>query len=135
VTWVSLRDDFDGRGFDALAQARAWGDHVGYVPTYIGDTSAGLWMAFKALAAHEHGDSGHHVLRQGACLAKLVEGEAVVETKRNGEHPPWDAPGTYGPDGDEGVAVDFKGERIVEPFRDEAWRREHLDHRGGRYVV
>lgn len=131
VTWVSLRDDFDGRSFDAYAQARAWGDHVGYIPTYIGDTTAGLWMAFKALAA----PSGHHVLRQAACLAKLVEGEGVVTAERDGVAPPWDEPGTYGPAQD-GVGVIFREEAHVEPFRDEQWRRDNLRHDGtGRYVV
>jgi hypothetical protein len=131
VPWVSLRDDFGGRSFDAIAQARAWGDHVGYVPVYIGDTSAGLWTAFKLLAA----PPGHHVLHQAACLAKLVEGELVVPQERaSRDTPPWDAPGTYGREG-EGTRVVFRGEMVREEFRDEQWRRGHLRHSGGRYVI
>src|SRR5690606_9893180 len=84
VVWVSLRADDDGRSFDAVAQARAWGDKA-TVPFYIGDTAAGLWVAFKALAA----PVGHHVVRQATCLAKLVEGELVAP------HRPWDGPGEY----------------------------------------
>jgi hypothetical protein len=131
VPWVSLRDDFDGRSFDAIAQARAWGDHLGYLPVYLGDTAAGLWLAFKVLAA----PPGHHVLRQAASLAKLVEGELVVTGKRTGrEEPLWDEPGTYGED--EGTTrVIFKGETVRESFRDDDWRRSNLRHVDGRYVI
>ena len=131
VPWVSLRDDFGSRSFDAIAQARAWGDHVGYIPVYIGDTSAGLWTAFKLLNA----PPGHHVLHQAACLAKLVEGELVVPQERTGGlEPPWDEPGTYGRDGD-GTRVIFRGEAVREVFRDEEWRRDNLRHVGGRYII
>ncbi|MFI6326592.1 CoA transferase [Nonomuraea sp. NPDC050556] len=140
LTWVSMRDDFDGRSFDAIAQARAWGDHVGYVPAYVGDTTGGLWMAFKALSLLEHNERGHHVLRQAACLAKLVEGELVVKPpsgKRGGGAPPWDVPGSYGkdPDGKDGVAVLYRDGWVREPYRDDEWRRENLRHVGGRYVI
>jgi len=131
VRWVSLRDDFDGRSFDAVAQARAWGDHVGYVPVYIGDTTAGLWLAFKAMAVD---GPGHFVVRQAAALAKLVEGEDVVPAVRDGAATPWDDPGTYGRDGD-GVRVEYRGEVIAEPFRDAAWRRANLRNDGGRYTI
>lgn len=130
VPWVSMRDDFGGRSFDAIAQARAWGDHLGYIPAYLGDTSFGLWAAFKLLTA----PPGHHVLCQAACLAKLVEGELVVTPWRDGAAPPWDEPGSYGRDGD-GVTVIYRGEKHHEPFRGTGWRREHLRHDGGRYVI
>jgi hypothetical protein len=133
IPWVSLRDDFGGRSFDAIAQARAWGDHVGYVPVYIGDTSAGLWTAFKLVNA----PPGHHVLHQAACLAKLVEGELVVPQDRGGlTAPPWDEPGTYGRDGDlDQTRVIFRNQVVREPFRNDAWRRHNLRHVGGRYVI
>lgn len=131
VTWVSMRDDFDGRSFDAIAQARAWMDHAPYLPFYLGDTAAGLWLAFKAATA----PVGHHVLRQAAVLAKLVEGELVVDVQRGGDTPPWDEPGTYGADRQTGAVVNFRGERITEPVRDAAWRKRHLRHDGGRIIV
>lgn len=139
VTWVSLRDDFDGRGFDAIAQARAWGDHIGYLPVYLGDTGGGLWLAFKALAMYANGEKAHAVIRQAACLAKLVEGELrseVLEMTRDGVTPPWDEPGTYGRSADgEGTEVHYRGEIIKEPFRSAQWRRENLKHRNGRLIV
>jgi hypothetical protein len=133
VRWVSLRDDFDGRSFDAIAQARAWGDHIGYVPAYLGDTAAGLWVAFKATADRT---PGHYVVRQAALLAKLVEGELAVTPHRDGRNTPWDLPGQYGrnPD-DDGVQVLYRGEWVTEPYRDAEWRREHLRHIGGRFTV
>lgn len=130
ATWVSMRADDDGRSFDAIAQARAWGDHVGVIPVYIGDTAAGLWMAFKALAA----GPGHHVLRQAACLAKLVEGELVAAPHRDGWMTPWDEPGSYGVVDNRAVIV-FRGIRFTEDMRDDDWRRKHLAHRDGRYVI
>jgi len=133
IPWVSLRDDFDGRGFDAIAQARAWGDHVGYIPVYIGDTSAGLWIAFKGLSMLAAGDYGHTVIRQAACLAKLVEGE-LIEVSRDGSRPPWDPPGTYGAT-EEGTEVHYRGEIIKEPFRSAEWRRANLQHHEGRIDV
>jgi len=130
VPWVSMRDDFDQRSFDAVAQARAWGDHLGWVPAYLGDTCGGLWLAFKLLNAAP----GHHVLRQGAVLAKLVEGELVVTPARDGQQTPWDPPGTYGANG-QGVRVRYRGEEITEPFRDAAWRLARLQHTAGRLTV
>lgn len=134
IPWVSMRDDFDGRSFDAVAQARAWGDHLGYLPVYLGDTSGGLWLAFKALSTVARRSRGLYVLRQGACLAKLIEGEMVVQTDRDGYAPPWDAPGTYGLEGDQ-VRVVFKGEEVTEPMRDDDWRWKNLRHEGGRFIV
>jgi hypothetical protein len=138
VPWVALRDDLDGRSFDAVAQARAWGDHIGYLPAYLGDTSAGLWMAFKAASTAVAGTVGLHVLRQATCLAKLVEGELLLDDvpRRGGACPPWDEPGTYGlaPDG-AGVQVIYRGDTIREPFRGPAWRHANLHHRGGRLTI
>ncbi|KPI15296.1 hypothetical protein OK074_0004 [Actinobacteria bacterium OK074] len=134
VPWVSMRDEFDGRSFDAVAQARALMEHVPYIPFYLGDTSGGLWLAFKGLALLARGTTGHHVLRQSSCLAKLVEGELVVPARR-GTAPPWDQPGTYGAT-DDGVLVRFRGEDVAEPVRDHAWKWRHLNHDGtGRIVV
>jgi hypothetical protein len=134
IPWIAMRDDFDGRSFDAIAQARAWGDHLGYLPIYIGDTTGGLWLALKALSTVSQGQAGLHILRQAACLAKLVEGELVVEADRYGSIPPWDSPGTYGSVGS-AARVEFKGETVMEPMRGPLWRRQNLRHQNGRYVV
>lgn len=133
VRWASMRDDISpaGRSFDAIAQARAWGDHIGYLPIYIGDTAGGLWLAFNALAAQP----GHHVVYQATALAKLVEGELqVTATRLDPSTPPWDAPGTYGRDSDR-VRVVYRGSVITEPLRDTVWRLQHLHHRDGRLTI
>lgn len=128
-TWVSLRADDDGRSFDVIAQARAWGEH-GVLPFYLGDTAAGLWLAFKALAAPH----GHHVIRQAAALAKLVEGELVVP--RPAGRYPYDDPHAYGYDDERREAfVSYRGQTYVEPARDAAWRRANLANLAGRFVV
>lgn len=133
VRWTSLRDDFDGRSFGATAQARAWGDHLGCVPAYLGSTAAGLWLAFKAVAAPE---TGHFVVRHGAVLAKLIEGELAVPAVRDGRTSPWSPPGTYGmTDTNDGVRALYRGQWLEEPLRTDAWRRTHLRHADGRYAV
>lgn len=135
VPWVSMRDEFDGRSFDAVAQARALMEHGSYQPYYIGDTAGGLWLAFKAMVLVHQGAVGHHVLRQSSCLAKLVEGELVVPAPRDGGQPPWDAPGTYGSH-DGGVRVIYRGDHVVEPIRDHAWKLANLHHDGtGRILI
>lgn len=128
VVWVSLRGEGDQRSFDVIAQARAWGDLCPPVPFYLGDTAAGLWLAFKALAA----PVGHHVIRQATCLAKLVEGELVVP--RPPEQYPWDDPDDYGSTTREAF-VQFKGAVQYEPMRDATWRAANLTHERGRYIV
>ncbi|QSB06464.1 CoA transferase [Natronoglycomyces albus] len=136
LPWVSMRDEFDDRSFDAVAQARAWMEHVPYLPFYIGDTAGGLWAAFKALSLVASSRTGHHVLRQSSCLAKLVEGELVVVEPRD-QAPPWDPPGTYGVVGNgNATRVEFRGTEVVEPIRDTAWKLHHLHHDGnGRIII
>lgn len=134
VVWVSMRDDFEERSFDAIAQARAWGDHIGLIPIFIGDTAGGLWVSFKVLAMLNLGAAGHYVLRQAACLVKLVEGELVVDVARDGVTSPWDEPDVYGRLG-AGARVLFRGDSVEEPFRDQTWRRTHLDHTNGRINI
>ncbi|WP_434444110.1 CoA transferase [Lentzea sp. E54] len=135
VPWVSMRDEFDGRSFDAVAQARALMEHGDYQPYYIGDTSGGLWLAYKAVVLAHQGSAGHHILRQSSCLAKLIEGELVVPAPRVNGQPAWDEPGTYGSH-DDGVRVIYRGEPVVEPVRDHAWKLANLHHDGtGRIVI
>ena len=135
VTWVSMRADVGERSFDVIAQARAWGDSLGLIPAYLGDTAGGLWLAFKALAADATHPGRHHVIHQAAALAKLVEGELVVPGGDRSNGSPWDAPGTYGPDEDGNARVVYRGETLVEQLRDDAWRREHLHNVAGRFTV
>lgn len=129
VTWVSLRADDDGSSFDLIAQARAWGDS-GILPFYLGDTAAGLWVAFKALAS----PPGHYVVRQATALAKLREGELTLP--RPPGDTPWDAPGDYVWDASTRTArVRFRGREYIEPARDDHWRSVNLTNVNGRYVV
>jgi hypothetical protein len=58
-----------------------------------------------------------------------------VSIVRDGVRTAFDPPGTYGLDENGDARVIYQGEKIVEPMRDEAWRREHLRHDGGRYVI
>lgn len=134
VRWVSLRAEDDGRSFDIIAQARSTMEYGPAVPWILGDTAAGLWMAFKAASSDA---PGHYVLRQASVLQKLVEGELVIDRPAVQEWTPWDAPGTYGPDTEDPnlVRVLFRGEPVSEPVRDRAWKLEHLDHEGGRIRI
>ena len=134
-TWVSMRDDMGDRSFDAVAQARAWGDFIGYLPFYIGDTTGGLWLAFKALSEHAKGRSGHSIIYQATCLAKLVEGELrFPNLARDSKQTPWDLPGSYGSTPN-GVLVQYKNEIIEEPFRDQEWRRKNLKNNNGKFII
>lgn len=121
VPWVTLMADVGDRSFDAVAQARAWGNWVPPIPFYIGDTAAGLWMAFKLLNVMP--SPGWYKLGQATVLAKLVE----MELARPEGPSPWDAPGTYEWDGCEATII-YRGQRIVEPARDAEWRWKHLWH-------
>jgi len=131
IRWVSLRADVGDVSFDAVAQMRAWGNHAPYLPFYIGDTTAGLWLAFKLLASTA---PGHYTVMQAAALAKLVEGEAVVRVERDGQRVPWDEVDTYRYSAD-GVTVSHRGATYHEPPRDDAWRWNNLRHLNGRYQI
>lgn len=135
VTWVSMRADVGERSFDVIAQARAWGDSLGLIPAYLGDTAGGLWLAFKALAAHATSPGGHRVVYQAAALAKLVEGELVAPGGDRSQGSPWDAAGTYGPDENGNARVVYRGETLLEPPRDDAWRLQNLRHSAGRFTI
>lgn len=126
VRWVSLRSEHGGRSFDAIAQAQAWGDK-GSLPFYIGDTAAGLFLAFKAVVANT---PGHYVIHQATALAKLVEGELVAPTRA------WDHPDAWQWCSDAQPAkVTYRGETIQEPARDDVWRISHLNTINGRFQI
>lgn len=131
--WVSVRSEVPGRCFDVVAQARSWMEYAPWVPFYVGDTAAGLWAAFKALAMHAAGRPGHYPIGQASVMQKLVEGELLVDVERRPGVVPWDRD-AYGFSG--GLArVDYKGEQVREPVRDRGWKLAHLWHDGGRIRV
>lgn len=135
VTWVSLRADVGDTSFDILAQARSWMEYGPWVPFYLGDTAAGLWLAFKALSAHQLRQPGHYVIYHGAALQKLVEGELVVERPSfDGMNAPWDRE-RYGIDKSGVAEVEFRGRKYREPPRDRAWKLRHFRHTGGRIII
>jgi len=135
IVWVSVRSEVGERSFDVIAQTRAWGDFAGALPFYLGDTAAGLWAAFKLAITST---PGHYVIGHASCLAKLVEGELVVDADsqrlRYGVSP-WDRD-VYGYDSEIGATVEYKGERLTEPNRDRAWRLDNLWHDDdGRIII
>ncbi|MBY0562449.1 CoA transferase [Hyphomicrobium sp.] len=142
IRWVSLRGETAGKNepeaeisFDVKAQARATMHLAGWIPFYIGDTSAGLWLAFKAVAERK---AGHFVVGHAACLAKLVEGELIVDrpghrSATDGKSVPWDVETYYGDA--EGAHVLFKGQTITEPVRDRAWQLAHIANKNGRVII
>ncbi len=133
--WVGLRDELGGRSFDVIAQARAFLNFSPRIPFYIGDTAAGLWMAFKATCSQ---DSGMFMLHQASILHKLVEGEMVVKANRARGHLPstktfWDKE-LFGAN-DRVAFAEYKGEVQTEPIRDADWRWENLKHKNGRIII
>lgn len=131
VVWVSLRAEVGEHSFDLLAQCRSILSFCPWVPFYLGDTVAGLLMAFKAVATHT---PGHYVLGHASCLQKIVEGELLVPVERHGAATPWDPTGTYR--FHEGRAsILYKGQLLEEVPRDFAWRWAHLWHDHGRIRI
>ncbi len=130
LVWVSLRSEVGETSFDILAQARSTAEYGPYIPFYIGDTSAGLWMAFKATAMRI---PGHYVIGHASCLQKLVEGELIIDEPRNGIRVPWDRD-AYFYDGNEAI-VEYRGKQFVEPTRDREWKLDHLWHKNGRITI
>lgn len=131
LPWVSVRDDLDDRSFDVIAQARSWMEYGPWMPFYLGDTTTGLFLAFKALASL--GKWNHHILYQSSCLQKLVEGELIIDVERDGKHIPWDRDLYTGLV--DGADVVYKGDRYHEPVRDRAWKLDHLHHVKGRIII
>lgn len=126
LSWASLRSEDGSVSFDAIAQARAWGDK-GYLPFYIGDTAAGLWLAFKLLNTRR---GEHSVVYQSTVLAKLVEGNLQVPWQL------WDDLGTYYYAQDGSAVVRYKDSIHVEPARNDSWRSVHLKHdEHGNYLL
>lgn len=129
VPWVSLRSEIGDRSFDIIAQARSILEFSPWIPFYVGDTSAGLWMAFKILSS----PVGHHLLGQASCLQKLVEGELVIDIERNASSIPWDSEAYYF-NGIESI-VSHKGQIYSEPVRDREWKLANLWHQDGRIQI
>jgi len=135
VVWVSMRSEIGEISFDLIAQARSTAKDFGHIPFWLGDTSGGLWVAFKALSMFLQGKHGHYTLGQSSCLAKLVEGEMVVKrpTPIPGNVVPWD-PDPYRMN-DENALVEYKGKTIIEPIRSKRWKKANLWHNNGRFKI
>jgi hypothetical protein len=133
--WVSMRSEVGERSFDLIAQARSIREYGQHVPFWLGDTTGGLWVAFKALAMVVTGKPGHYVLGQASVLQKLVEGELLVERPEPlpGNVVPWD-PDPYFMT-EMAAVVEYKGERMEEPIRLREWKLANLWHVNGRMVV
>jgi hypothetical protein len=133
AVWVSIRADVGDTSFDIIAQARSWMEYGPWMPLYLGDTCAGLWAAFKALAARASCSWGHHVIGHAACLQKLVEGELVLDPPRDGKRIYWDRDPYYAEDGH--AIVGYRDRRYCEPVRDREWKLAHFPHEGGRIKI
>jgi crotonobetainyl-CoA:carnitine CoA-transferase CaiB-like acyl-CoA transferase len=138
LVWVSLRSEtpdlHDGRSFDAIAQARSWMEYGSWLPFYAGDTTAGLWVAFKALAMLGADRFGHHEVGQATAMQKLVEGELQIDVDRSSGDVPWDTE-LYTANKD-GAAIIYRQQMYHEPVRDRAWKWSNLWHDGsGRMVI
>ncbi len=131
LRWVSLRSEDEQRGFDIIAQSRSWMEYADWIPFYVGDTTAGLWLAFKLLSGQE---KGHFVIGQASCLQKLVEGELTLNIPRN-KQIPWDNE-LYGFNRDKQQSeVIYKGQLLVEPVRGFSWKWRNLWHNNGRIKI
>lgn len=133
IVWVSMRDEMGERSFDLIAQARSWFEYSPWVPFWVGDTSGGLWLAFKALNAFLAGNPGHFVLGQASCMQKLVEGELVIDVEREGGKVPWEVNPYYARKGE--AVVHYKGTTYREQTRDRSWKLANLWHDGGRIKI
>lgn len=132
VVWVSLRSEEGEVSFDLIAQARSWMEYAPWIPFYVGDTSAGLWMAFKAASAYARYQYGHYVLGQASCLQKMVEGELILDPPRDRRHPriPWNPLKYRFSARTRQAIIEWKGRIYREPVRDRAWKLAHLWHDG-----
>jgi hypothetical protein len=133
IPWVSMRDEMGGQTCDVIAQARSWFEYGPWMPFYAGDTTSGLWLAFKAINAYLAGEPGHFVLGQASCLQKLVEGELIVDVERQGGVVPWET-GQYQARRGEAVAT-RNGKTYRETVRDRSWKLENLWHDNGRINI
>lgn len=129
VRWVSLQVEIGDTGFDVIAQARSWMEYSPWVPFYVGDTTAGLWMAFKAMQSQLNW--GWYPIYHASVMQKMVEGELVIDRP---EGPvPWDVDNYRGTHA--GAEVDYKGRHYREPVRDREWKLANMKHIGGRILV
>ena len=132
LRWVSLRSEDGKRSFDLIAQCKSWMEYSGWVPFYIGDTTAGLWMAFKLLSGQ---DFGHFVLGQASCMQKLVEGELCVTPERLHGSIVWDKDQYRFNSATNRAEIIFKGEILTETVKDTAWKINNLWHNQGRMTI
>lgn len=130
IVWVSLRSEINELSFDILAQCRSWLEYCDYIPFYVGDTTAGLWLAFKALAAQK---PNHYQIGHASSMQKLVEGELIINCDRNKNCVPWDKEAYYFQNGF--AHIQYKCERITEDVKDKNWKLKNLWHNQGRIII
>lgn len=131
LVWISLRPEINNTSFDVIAQAQAWADITGFVDFYIGDTIAGLWIAFKAMSMFLQKKCGHFIIPHATGLAKLIEGELIID-RPNKKHP-YD-PENYGYNKSHAI-VEYKKNTFLEPIRDKKWKLKNLRHKNGRLII
>lgn len=129
LVWVSLRSEVDEISFDLLAQCRSWLEYCDWIPFYIGDTTAGLWMAFKAICS----SPGHYQIGHASCLQKLVEGELILNPVRDKKSVPWDKESYKMHSG--AALIQYKEQVITETIKNRDWKLKHLWHDRGRIII
>lgn len=132
ATVVKLTSVGVSRSFDVIAQAQAWGDFAPWMPFWIGDTVAGLWMAFKALAVPK---GTICEIQHPAALAKLVECELnEINDHRERHRTPWENHDNYHLS-ECAAKVLYNEAFVTEDRRDAEWRRVHLKQTNGRINI
>jgi len=127
IPWVSLVDDCGYRSTGAIASARSWWEPGQPISPDLAETTAGLMMAFKLLAAHSR--SGLHRLGFAACLQKMVPAELMLGKRPRPVplDPEWRSDGLL-----VGARAEWRGELLTEVVRDREWKRRHMNTSSGR---
>jgi len=131
VRWISMRSESEDEiSFDIIAQARSWMQYADWIPFYVGDTTGGLWLAFKLLASNK---PEHAVIYQASAMQKLVEGELIHTPDRNRNQIPWDNEPYEFKDGK--AIVQYKNKTYEESIKNTEWKLKHLKHINGRITI
>lgn len=132
ATVIKLVPTATDMSFDVVAQVQAWGDFCPWLPFWIGDTAAGLWMAFKALSAPK---GAACEMQHAAALAKLVECELLeVNRNRSANKTPWESKKHYGID-KKGAVVKYHQSLFREHVKDFSWKKANIPNINGRIII